>query len=122
MNRSTRLPALACLLALVTLYASSNDRALKASKKVHGVRRAGDSDPEVLVLSGIDTIGVSNVDTSLLGHSYVGDNCSVISDMYQLLRKRQAPERRTTLLRKEKGPGLFYWTFAAASSCPLIRP
>jgi esterase/lipase superfamily enzyme len=100
----------------VTLYASSNDRALKASKEVHGFRRAGDSAPEVLVIPGIDTIDVSTVDTSLLGHSYVGDNCSVLSDMQRLLRKREPPDRRASLQRKEKGPGLAYWMFSAAAS------
>jgi esterase/lipase superfamily enzyme len=105
----------------VTLYASSNDQALKASKKVHGFRRAGDSDPEVLVLSGIDTIDVSKVDTSLLGHSYVGDNCSVISDMYGLLRKREPPEQRFSLERKQKAAGLAYWIFSAATACPLVH-
>lgn len=103
----------------VTLYASSNDRALKASKGVHGIRRAGDSDPEVLVVDGIDTIDVSAVDTSLLGHSYVGDNCSVISDMNRLLRKREPADRRSNLSKKEKAAGRFYWTFSGASSCLL---
>lgn len=101
----------------VTLYASSNDRALKASKEVHGFRRAGDSHPEVLVIPGIDTIDVSMADTSLLGHSYVGDNCSVLSDMQRLLRKREPPDRRASLQRKEKGPGLAYWMFSTAASC-----
>jgi len=101
----------------VTLYASSKDGALKASKKVHGFARAGDTDPEVLVLPGMDTIDVSQVDTSLLGHSYFGDNCSVIADMKNLLRMRKPPQERSPLTRKEKGQGLFYWIFPAGASC-----
>jgi hypothetical protein len=33
----------------------------------------------------IETINVSALDTNLLGHSYYGDNTSVISDLYYLL-------------------------------------
>jgi len=101
----------------VTLYASSKDGALKASKEVHGFARAGDTDPEVLVLSGIDTVDVSQVDTSLLGHSYFGDNCSVIADMKNLLRARKPPHERAPLTKKEKRPGLLYWVFPAGGNC-----
>jgi esterase/lipase superfamily enzyme len=96
----------------VTLYASSNDQALKASKQVHGLPRAGDSLPDVVVLPGIDTIDVSAVDTSLLGHSYFGDNQSVLSDIFNLLRKREPPDRRRDLKKKVKAAGLAYWVFA----------
>ena len=101
----------------VTLYASSKDGALKASKEVHGFARAGDTDPDVLVLSGIDTVDVSQVDTSLLGHSYFGDNCSVIADMKNLLRGRKPPQERSPLTKKEKRPGLLYWIFPAGAEC-----
>ena len=53
----------------ITLYASSNDVALKLSKRYQGYQRAGDSVPTVVVLPGIDTIDVSALETSLLGHS-----------------------------------------------------
>lgn len=101
----------------ITLYASSRDGALEASRKVNGFQRAGDTEPEVLVLPGIDTIDVSQVDTSLLGHSYFGENCSVIADMKRLLRDGKPPQERAPLTRKQKGPGLFYWFFPAAASC-----
>ncbi|HWM91931.1 MAG TPA: alpha/beta hydrolase [Thermoanaerobaculia bacterium] len=96
----------------VTLYASSNDEALKLSKKVHGYPRAGDTGPNVVVLSGIDTIDVSEVDTSLLGHSYFGDNRTVISDIFNLLRHRKPPDQRSGLKKKEKAAGLVYWVFS----------
>jgi esterase/lipase superfamily enzyme len=95
----------------VTLYASSNDEALKASKKVHGYPRAGESGLNLVVLPGVDTIDVSAVDTSLLGHSYYGDNRSVLSDVFNLLRKREPPDRRFGL-RKRKKAGLPYWVFS----------
>jgi esterase/lipase superfamily enzyme len=95
----------------ITLYASSNDEALKVSKSVHGYPRAGDSGPNLVVLPGIDTVDVSSVDTSFLGHSYYGDNRSVLSDIFQILRDRQPPDKRFGLKRKNK-EGLPYWVFS----------
>jgi esterase/lipase superfamily enzyme len=68
----------------VTLYASDNDVALVASKRVNGFRRAGDATPLTLV-TGVDTVDVSQLDTGFLGHSYYGDNTSVIGDIRCLL-------------------------------------
>lgn len=81
----------------VTLYASSNDLALKASSTFQGYQRAGDTRPTVLVVDGIDTIDVSALDTSFMGHSYFGDQRSVISDLYYLFRDGLEPTRRTGL-------------------------
>ena len=93
----------------VTLYASSKDKALMISKEINGgLRRAGDADEEIIVLPGMDTIDVSNVDTSLMGHTYFGDNNSVIADIYQLL-KGLSPFNRSLVpktLRDTK-----YWIF-----------
>lgn len=69
----------------VTLYASSNDRALRASYAVHGSPRAGDTRRGVVLFPGIETIDASSVDTSLIGHSYYAENRSVISDIFYLL-------------------------------------
>lgn len=94
-----------------TLYASSNDKALQFSRDIHGgYPRAGDSGPDVVVLRGIDTVEVSGVDTSLIGHSYYGDNRSVLSDLFGLIRDGKAPERRFGLKPRSKR-GLRYWTF-----------
>jgi esterase/lipase superfamily enzyme len=78
----------------ITLYASSNDVALQLSKRYQGYQRAGDTVPNVLVLSGVDTIDVSAVDTSLLGHSYYGDNKSVLSDIFAVIREAKPPNQR----------------------------
>jgi len=75
----------------VTLYASSQDQALVASKIFNGAQRAGDSrDP--LLLAGIDTIDASNVVTDLLGHSPFVP--SVLMDIYSLIRDGRAPGER----------------------------
>lgn len=94
----------------VTLYASSNDEALVLSKKVHGYARAGDSGDFLVVVPGMDTIDVSDVDTSLLGHSYYGNNHTVLADLYDLLREWKPPEQRKFLRSMYLG-SMRYWTF-----------
>ena len=105
-------PAIVKTAQRVTLYASSNDNALVASKKVHGYPRAGESGPDIVVLQGIDTIDVSGVDTSLLGHSYYGSSDSVLTDMAQLLHEYKPPDLRDRLKAVPLGT-LRYWQFLA---------
>lgn len=93
-----------------TLYASSNDVALNASKKIHGYPRAGEAGPNLTVVDGIDTVDVSAVDTSLIGHGYYADNRSVITDLFELLGLRKPPRDRFHL-RERKRDGLTYWEF-----------
>ena len=93
----------------ITLYASSKDKALMISKEMNGgLRRAGEAGEDIIVISGMDTVDVSNVDTSLVGHTYYGDNNSVISDMIQLL-KGLSPSNRSLVARSIKD--MKYWVF-----------
>ncbi|MDH0630917.1 alpha/beta hydrolase [Pseudomonas mosselii] len=80
-----------------TLYASSNDKALMASKMIHGYSRAGESGKGIVVLDGMDTIDASSVDTDLVGHSYFGDARTIISDMHYLVRGTTPPNKRSGL-------------------------
>ena len=75
------------------LYASSKDRALGVSKRIHGYPRAGDSGDGLVVLPSVDTIDATDVDTSLVGHSYYGDNRSILTDLFTLLKHGNAPPR-----------------------------
>jgi len=93
-----------------TLYASSNDVALKASKEIHRGARAGDSGDGIVLTAGLESVDVSGVDTSLLGHSYYGDNKSVISDLRLLLVTRAGAAQRPGLTARAKS-GLPYWSF-----------
>lgn len=104
-------PAITPRARRVTLYASSQDRALKISKSVHGYPRAGESGENLVVAAGIETIDVSRLDTDFLGHSYYGESKSVVSDIYYLLRHGYPPDQRFGLRRREKG-GIPYWEFA----------
>ena len=93
----------------MTLYASRKDEALKLSHGVHGYPRAGDVDPEIVVVPGLDSVDASEVDTSFLGHSYFGDERSVVSDILLLLRNGLAPRDRG--LRPRECTAGRFWIF-----------
>ena len=104
-------PALKTVAKHVTLYASSNDQALAASKRVHEQQRAGETLPAIVTIPGIDTIDVTGVDTSLLGHSYVADNGTVLSDLFCAIRGLPQAAKRCGL--KKIGS---YWQFARTAA------
>jgi esterase/lipase superfamily enzyme len=93
-----------------TLYASANDAALKLSRQFNGFPRVGDTNDGLVVLPGLDTIDVSEVDTSLLGHAYYGGNQSVLLDLRELLERGASPAERQ-FLRPMAAGQLTYWVF-----------
>jgi esterase/lipase superfamily enzyme len=97
-----------------TLYASSRDVALLASKIVHGYPRAGEAGEALVVVDGVDTIDASLVDTSLIGlhHSYFGSARSILSDMFNLIVQELAPEQRFDLQATGTAPKK-YWNYRA---------
>jgi esterase/lipase superfamily enzyme len=99
----------------ITLYASSRDEALKASERLEGYPRAGEGEPHVVVVPGIDTVDASAVNTSLLGlyHSYFGDNQTILSDLFYLLRDA-LPGQRARLRALQSSAGT-YWIFLPAA-------
>ena len=103
-------PALTATFSPVTLYASSKDLALLASKKVHGYPRAGDSGQQLVVVPGIETIDATAVDTGLLGHSYYAESRSVLSDIFNLVRNGERPDARFGLHRVDDQVGR-HWEF-----------
>jgi esterase/lipase superfamily enzyme len=90
-------PAIVKIADRVTLYASSNDKALIASRGIHGYLRAGESGNMMVVVPGIDTVDVSDVDTSLLGHSYYGSSTTVLADLYELMQASKPADQRKWL-------------------------
>jgi esterase/lipase superfamily enzyme len=98
----------------ITLYASSKDGALIASKLFAGYTRAGQGGSELIVMPGVlQSIDASEVDTSLLGlnHSYFADNGTILSDLYRLFRDDPAEKRFG--LTEATGTAGKYWIFAA---------
>jgi esterase/lipase superfamily enzyme len=110
--------AFSALAERTTLYASAHDEALTISKQYQGYQRAGDVTPQIVTVNGVDSIDVSDVDTSLLGHSYYGDNGSVVSDIRRLLSTGLGPDRRCGL-RAVTNTAAQYWTFVAHAICPI---
>lgn len=103
-------PALTTFGAPVTLYASSTDLALAASKKIHSYPRAGDAGGGLIIAPGIETIDATNVDTGLIKHSYFADTQSVISDMFYLINNEKSADERFGL-QPVNVPGGRYWKF-----------
>jgi len=93
-----------------TVYASSNDRALMASKAFHGYARAGEAGQGLLVADGVETVDASDVSASLLGHSYFAEDRRIMEDIFALLQTGQRAENRFGLEAVDTGAGR-YWTF-----------
>jgi esterase/lipase superfamily enzyme len=94
----------------VTLYASSNDQALLASKAFHGYPRAGESGTGLVVVEGVETIDASDISGGLLGHSYFAEDRRIMEDIFALLQTGQRADRRFGLEALESDQGR-YWTF-----------
>ena len=94
-----------------TLYASSKDLALSASNRLAAMQRAGQmigGFPTVSPQPHIDVIDASDIDTGFLGHSYYGDEDSLISDIFNLVHNHQAVTQRARLRAVSWPRGTFY--------------
>ena len=95
----------------VTIYASEQDLALAASKRLNGAPRAGELAARLPPLERLDVIDVSIVETDFSGHSYYSDSRLVLSDLHQLLTAGRPPAERFGLRPVEKD-GARYWRIA----------
>jgi esterase/lipase superfamily enzyme len=89
-------PSISSYFPRTTIYASSNDMALRGSQTLNAIERVGEirnNEPTVRTIPKLDVIDASSVSTDLLGHSYFGDGTSIISDMYYLMHKEVSPPR-----------------------------
>jgi esterase/lipase superfamily enzyme len=89
----------------VTLYASSKDKAMELSRKIHGHSRAG---IPMLILPGVDSVDASAVNTDFLAHSYFCEDRSVLSDIYNVIRTNSPPEKRFDLTQVPGPAGKYY--------------
>ncbi|WP_370003993.1 alpha/beta hydrolase [Winogradskyella sp.] len=95
----------------ITLYVSSDDLALKASKLIHGNARAGDAGEKMVILNGIETIDATGIDTSFLSHSYFADTNSIISDIFDIIQSGQRALNRKRLLMAKLKDNVYCFTF-----------
>jgi esterase/lipase superfamily enzyme len=92
-----------------TLYASSDDWALKVSRDLNRrFVRLGEGGETLVVVPGLDTVDASGIDTNELGHSYY--HCKKLMDDLQLLMAKGWTPLERKLLNRPKGD-LAYWAF-----------
>ncbi len=91
----------------ITLYASSDDKALMASRLIHNQSRLGESGEYLTVVDGIDTIDSSGIDPSTMGHSYFSSTKTLLDDMKNLMLKDVEPSSRKLKVMEEEE--MSYW-------------
>ena len=73
-----------------TLYFSTNDFALRLSRRFNSCDRTGEKG---IVARGLDTIDASAIEGDMLAHSYWGER-TVLSDISELLKGDRSPRER----------------------------
>jgi esterase/lipase superfamily enzyme len=91
----------------ITLYASSEDKALQSSRILHNQSRLGESGKYITVADGMDTIDSTGVDPSTLGHAYYSSTQTLLEDIKKLMLKDVPPSNRKLKVIKEKQ--ISYW-------------
>ncbi|MFC4669832.1 alpha/beta hydrolase [Seohaeicola nanhaiensis] len=105
------LPTIRPLAKRMTLYASEEDWALTASRKLHGdMPRAGIGGKTTLTSSQIDSIDMSELGEDMLAHSYFADDSSALADMMTLFWTNNAPQNRCGLFADSPGASPV-WTY-----------
>jgi esterase/lipase superfamily enzyme len=112
------IPAIRPLARRLTLYASENDWALVASRKLHGdAPRAGQGGDGTLVSPVIDSVDMSDLGQDMLAHGYFADDSSALVDLVALFWRNIPPEQRCGLERHSGSGGLAVWRYLPGS-CP----
>jgi pimeloyl-ACP methyl ester carboxylesterase len=101
----------------VTLYASSNDYALRSSQILHGAPRAGSAGDSIVRLPGLDTIDMSAVPADALGHSYFAANSGAIYDIFRLLWRGDPPPQRCGMSDRKAAGNVDVWYVFNADPC-----
>ncbi len=106
------LPTIRPLAQRMTLYASENDWALVASRKLHGDSpRAGQGGPDILAAAGIDSVDMSELGEDMLAHGYFAGDRSALVDLVSLIWRNLDPQNRCGLRRDVLGDGLSVWRY-----------
>lgn len=102
----------------VTMYCSSNDKAMQVARRVAGgIPRAGDVAAEgPVVMQGIDTIDVSATSTEYLAlnHSSYAESSALLNDIGLLLQTgERPPDARVPILQRVPTPNGDFWRYPA---------
>jgi esterase/lipase superfamily enzyme len=92
----------------ITLYVSSVDVPLMASRSVNLYPRVGDARETPLIIKGIETVDASQATTLISGHTYYRESPEVLADLYYLINKRRAANDRPTLEPIDSPAGRFW--------------
>lgn len=91
----------------ITSYASTADKALMLSRFLHGVDRVGLL-PPITTVGGVETIDVSAVEDSFIGHGYFVSASPVLDDIGADMRG-VPPGTRRSLTKIDAPPALPHW-------------
>ncbi len=101
----------------ITLYVSSADLAMKASRAYSGTIRAGDVPTEgPIVIDGIDTIDVTKLSTSMfysLNHALYADSSKILIDITKIMLNQIRPpdSRSQQITRVDSTEGSVFWRY-----------
>lgn len=95
----------------VVIYVSAKDRALAASRKVHGAvdSRLGQTDPTPYSDGLSETIDATDAGTDFLGHGYFASNRVAINDIVLAVRDGNSARFRPSLRPMPGFIGTKYW-------------
>ena len=96
---------------IITLYASSDDLALKASKFFNGYNRAGEGAEKLMILNKVESIDATGIDSGILRHSYHTTVKEILNDLYTLINLKKRAFERTFNLNEVIEPRGKYWNF-----------
>ena len=115
-NYMSQVPDVQKIVQSLTLYASSADWALAASRRASSKRRAGDVAADGPILApNVETIDVSAMGQEMFGlnHNTFASDRSLISDIRLLVINRMRASQRPALRSvPEKATTPKYWMFA----------
>jgi esterase/lipase superfamily enzyme len=94
-----------------TMYVSARDKAPALSRWLQDSDRAGFT-PPVTVIDGIDTVEVTHIDLTLLGHRYFAEAEPVLYDIKELIDDDTPPDRRLRIEPRVQG-GVRFWSIRA---------
>ena len=100
----------------LTLYASSSDRAMIASRRVRrNFARAGDVlDGIPVIAEGLDSIDVSAISSEILSlnHSAYADKKELLNDMWRIMRTGERPPHdRSINMQPQRRKDSIYWKY-----------
>jgi esterase/lipase superfamily enzyme len=94
--------------ATVTMYASADDTALKASQAARGFPRIGDNSGGLVLIDGIEIVDATGAESDFFGHTYFGDNARIIDDMSGLINDGLSAAERPMLAPVPFEDGVFW--------------